>query len=320
MNTNPLVSIVCLTYNEEEFVRETIEGFLMQKCNFMYEVLVYDDASTDTTPLILQEYAQKYPNIFRLTLYKENNFQKGTPFYGLRMSFNDAKGKYIALCEGDDYWTDPFKLQKQVDFLEQNPEYGLCCTRYRWYFQDEDRFSDSDQYEGMPDLQDGTPGMEINQSNYFSIGKLPQVHTVMYRTDILPLEHYYFRLRNIQDDAMFYCMVQETKFWVMNVMTGIYRKQVKNSVTTKTPGYKHCQMLYDIFSDIYQYNPTEELRSVCKTWIESANYSYIKFEKNREFKHLKMCWNEYRKYTYTSKEYFKFWRRTLRASILHIIK
>lgn len=131
MNTKPLVSIVCLTYNEEQFVRDTFDNFLSQKTTFPFEILVYDDASQDSTPDIIREYAAKYPDIFRVTLYKENNFKKGLGFYGLRVGFNEAKGKYIAYCEGDDYWCDDHKLQKQVDFLESQPEYNVCAHETR---------------------------------------------------------------------------------------------------------------------------------------------------------------------------------------------
>lgn len=127
MTCEPLVSIVCLTYNEEQFVRDTFDNFLSQKTTFPFEVLVYDDASQDSTPEIIKEYATKYPDVFRVTLYKENNFKKGLGFYGLRVGFNEAQGKYIAYCEGDDYWCDDLKLQKQVDFLESHPEYEVCA-------------------------------------------------------------------------------------------------------------------------------------------------------------------------------------------------
>ena len=127
MNTKPLVSIVCLTFNEEEFVRDTFDNFLSQQTSFPFEVLVYDDASQDATPQIIQEYVNKYPDIFKATLYTENNFKKGLGFLGLRVGFQEAQGKYIAYCEGDDYWCDNLKLQKQVDFLESHPEYEVCA-------------------------------------------------------------------------------------------------------------------------------------------------------------------------------------------------
>lgn len=128
MNTStPLVSIICLTYNEQEFVRDTFDSFLSQRTNFSFEILVFDDASTDNTPKIIQEYFNKYPDIFKITLYEENNFKKGLGFYGLRVGFSEARGKYIAYCEGDDYWCDEYKLQKQVDFLESNKQYEVCA-------------------------------------------------------------------------------------------------------------------------------------------------------------------------------------------------
>ena len=127
MNTKPLVSIVCLTFNEEMFVRDTFDNFLSQQTTFPFEVLIYDDASQDSTPQIIQEYVDRYPNIFKATLYSENNLKKGLGFLGLRVGFQEAKGKYIAYCEGDDYWCDNYKLQKQVDFLESHPEYEVCA-------------------------------------------------------------------------------------------------------------------------------------------------------------------------------------------------
>lgn len=119
------VSISCITYNHEKFIRQCIEGFLMQKTNFPIEILIFDDASTDGAQQIIQEYASKDHRIITF-LQNENQWSKGK--YGLLdWLFPAAKGKYIALCEGDDYWTDPLKLQKQVDFLEANEDFTLCA-------------------------------------------------------------------------------------------------------------------------------------------------------------------------------------------------
>ena len=119
----PLVSICCISYNHEKFIRDCIEGFLMQETNFAVEILIFDDASTDDTQKIIKEYAARNVNIITF-LQTENQWQYKK--YGLiDWLFPSAKGKYIALCEGDDYWTDPLKLQKQVDFLEINPDYAF---------------------------------------------------------------------------------------------------------------------------------------------------------------------------------------------------
>lgn len=124
----PLVSICCITFNHEKYIRDCIEGFLMQNTKFPIEIIVHDDASTDGTAKIIKEYADKNSGLFSIILQNENQHSKGGGSIYARFVFPRACGKYIALCEGDDYWTDPYKLQKQVDFLEENPEYGLISS------------------------------------------------------------------------------------------------------------------------------------------------------------------------------------------------
>jgi glycosyltransferase involved in cell wall biosynthesis len=118
-----MVSVCCTTYNHEKFIAQTVESFLMQETNFRYEIVIGDDCSTDKTSEILRSFKEKYPDKIKL-IYPEKNL-------GAHLNtINSAKaceGKYIALCDGDDYWTNPHKLQKQVDFLENNPEYIICC-------------------------------------------------------------------------------------------------------------------------------------------------------------------------------------------------
>ena len=107
---NIKVSICCVTYNHENFLRQCLDGFVMQKTNFQFEILVHEDASTDGTEEIVKLYEEKYPNLFRCVYQSENQFLKQNTL--VNILFKMAKGKYIALCEGDDYWTDPYKLQK----------------------------------------------------------------------------------------------------------------------------------------------------------------------------------------------------------------
>jgi len=124
-NDNPLVSICCLAYNHAPYIRQCLDGFVMQKTNFPFEVLIHDDASTDRTADIIRGYEAKYPDIIKPIYQSENQHKKGTGILQ-NIVFPITKGKYIALCEGDDYWTDSCKLQKQVDFMEANPEYSMC--------------------------------------------------------------------------------------------------------------------------------------------------------------------------------------------------
>lgn len=127
----PVVSIICCTYNHEPFIRQCLDGFMMQKTDFSFEVLIHDDASTDNTAEIIREYELKYPDKIFPIYATENKYSKGIDIFS-QILLPKAKGKYIAICEGDDYWTDPLKLQKQVDFLERNQDYILCshmCDR-----------------------------------------------------------------------------------------------------------------------------------------------------------------------------------------------
>ena len=129
-NDSPLVSVSCITYNHNKYIRECLDGFLMQKTTFPIEVIIHDDCSTDGTKEIIEEYAAKYPNIIFPMFQKENQYSKGIK-PNWEFNFPRCRGKYIAMCEGDDYWTDPYKLQKQVDFLEANEDFSICFHRMK---------------------------------------------------------------------------------------------------------------------------------------------------------------------------------------------
>ena len=131
-----LVTIICTTFNQERYIRKALDGFLMQKTNFLYEVIVHDDASTDRTPSIIREYAEKYPHIIVPILQKENQFSKGV-WITNDLLLPMAKGKYIAMCEGDDFWTDPNKLQMQADIMEKYPECSVCVHSVRGISENE---------------------------------------------------------------------------------------------------------------------------------------------------------------------------------------
>ena len=124
----PLLTICCITYNHASFIHEAISGFLNQETSFPIELLIHDDASTDGTTDIIKCYQEKNPALIKTILQSENQYStRGFSFFADVL--NQAQGKYIALCEGDDYWADPLKLQKQVDFLEANPDFSICFHR-----------------------------------------------------------------------------------------------------------------------------------------------------------------------------------------------
>lgn len=125
-NTLPVkLSICCVTFNHEKFIRQTFDGFLAQKTNFRVEILVNDDASTDGTTEIIKEYHDKHPDLFKPIYQNINQYSIYKGGMNPRFNYPRANGAYIAVCEGDDYWTDPLKLQKQVEFLESNKNFIL---------------------------------------------------------------------------------------------------------------------------------------------------------------------------------------------------
>lgn len=125
----PLVSVYVVTYNQEKYLRECLDGIVMQQTDFPFEAIVIDDASTDGNLEIIKEYAERYPEIIKPVLLEENLWNQGiNKFFAVFLP--RAKGKYIAFCEGDDYWTYEGKLQRQVDFLEKHPDYSMCFHNF----------------------------------------------------------------------------------------------------------------------------------------------------------------------------------------------
>ena len=156
---NIIVTIRCLVYNHEPYLRDCLEGFVMQKTNFKFEAIVHDDCSTDGSANIIKEYAEKYPAIIKPIIEQENQYSKHDGSLKKIMDTH-TRGKYTALCEGDDYWTDPYKLQKQVDFLESHSDYTMCFANAIEHWENDStkfdkRFSNIEnrEYSGLEIFQ-----------------------------------------------------------------------------------------------------------------------------------------------------------------------
>lgn len=179
------VSVICVTYNQEKYIEQALSGFASQKTNFEIEVIVADDCSTDSTPEIIARFAKDYPNLFRQILRKKNLGVIGNNIDSLRQ----AKGQYIALCEGDDYWTDPLKLQKQVDLLDKHQDMALCFHPVEVLFE-----SQEEKNHIYPDPK-ASLSFTVEQ---LLKGNFIQTNSVMYRRqnydemplDIMPLDWY----------------------------------------------------------------------------------------------------------------------------------
>src|SRR5690554_346013 len=211
-NNLPLVSISCITYNHAPYIRQCLDGFLMQKTSFKIEVLIHDDASTDGTEEIIREYESQYPDIIKPLYEKENQWVKGRR--GSKVfNFPRAKGKYMALCEGDDYWTDPLKLQKQVDFLEVNPGYAFCfhsaevVTELDNIYQNFNVTLETRKYTGEEILRRWTvPTASVVYRNYD------------YRS--IPTDHRFL----FGDIILFLWLAEKGKIYCINESMSVYRR------------------------------------------------------------------------------------------------
>jgi galactoside O-acetyltransferase len=173
----PLVSVVCLTYNHKEYIRQALDGILKQRCKFRYEAIVHDDASTDGTAAIIREYAARHPLVIRPIFQNENQFRK-TGTYPMMPAYELARGKYIAECDGDDYWTDPHKLQMQADFMEAHPECSLCHHPY--LIQRGDALDRPSKEPPLDYTPDELIGMDLHG---YGIGSCARMYRNLFRTE-----------------------------------------------------------------------------------------------------------------------------------------
>lgn len=240
-----IVTIYSLCYNQECYVRQCLDGIVMQKTNFKFEAIIHDDASTDATADIIREYEAKYPNIIKPIYQTENQYSK-RDFSISKILKLHTHGKYIAMCEGDDFWVDPYKLQKQVDFLESHPEFSLCCNRIQKLYSHDDKYVD-DPF-----------GDRFSNNDYFYFNReenmrywYTQTNAVMYRLDCLNIDKSHFKYYN--DTHMNYFLLSNGNGCMLSFIGGVYRIHdggVFSSVTT----HARASLSYKIYKEIYQYS------------------------------------------------------------------
>lgn len=229
---DPLVSIVCITYNHEPYLRKALDGFLMQKTSFAYEIVLAEDCSTDGTRRICEEYAGKYPDIIHY-IYRDHNVGYNENEYE---AMSAAKGKYIAYCEGDDYWTISNKLQKQVDFLESHVDYSVCWHRCKHH--NVTTGEDKSDACGMI-LMEGAEGVDITTDTYFA-GWYTQPLTMVFRKDALDLRLYH-SYRHFRDMQQMYYVLKNGKGYLFAFEGGI-RNVHDGGIASKISLKRYCDI------------------------------------------------------------------------------
>lgn len=216
-----MVSIWCMAYNHENYIRQCLEGFVMQKTNFRFEAIVHDDASTDGTAAIVREYAEKYPDIIKPIFETENQYSKGNGALDRIMDEN-CTGKYIALCEGDDFWIDPLKLQKQVDYMDSHSECTMTCNRAKLFSVRDGKFI-GEKYcrESDGELN---PVDIINRTGLY----IPTC-SLMYRPEILKNYPDYCQNCNVGDYPLQITAAMKGYIYYFDKVMSVYRIDNPNS-------------------------------------------------------------------------------------------
>jgi len=228
----PLVSIACTTYNHEQYIAQALESFLMQKTAFPIEIVINDDASTDGTARIIKEYANAHANI-KAIFQKTNQYSLQKKPLGTYVLPN-CTGKYIALCEGDDFWTDPLKLQKQVQFLEENPDYTLCFHNGMVKFEDSGKTQPAiTNFKEEITIEDLIRYDHFREKGNFLVGPAPTASAVFRNGIVKQLPQWFFR--SMSGDMLLYIFLAEKgKARFLNEMMSVYRIHAGGVSSQKT--------------------------------------------------------------------------------------
>lgn len=266
MDYSVLVSVQCYTYNQVHYIAQCLEGIINQITSFPYEIIVHDDASNDGTVSIIKEYANKFPSLIRPIFESVNLYQRHDGELR-RVVDNMCRGKYIAICEGDDYWTDSLKLQRQVDFLESHEDYSMCF--HSAYVLNENNAAQYIHCES------------IEEKEYFTKDIFPQwiipTASVLFRHEVLNIRIKHPEKLCYNDIALFLSAAKIGRLWGMNKQMSVYR--INSGGVTQTgapPDYRawiaHEKCLRMNFPNIE--------RKMINRHISSYYYSLFKNDKS----------------------------------------
>ena len=282
MTGDPLVSIRCLVYNHEPYLRQCLDGFVMQQTTFPFEAIVHDDASTDGSAAIIREYAEKYPDIIKPIYETENQYRKHD---GSLVRIMDAamhpNSKYFALCEGDDYWTDPNKLQIQVDIMEADQSIGLVHTLARVYDQQSGTFNE--KFWGWP----------LNSFEDELIANRPVTLTTCFRKDLFFKARLYFQNHRDQhkiwkmgDYPLWLYMSYYSKAYLIEKPTGVYRLLTHSASHNPDPQKlaDFEQSAYDIrFFFANQFHYEHMLKTLATNLVSKMQGISMKYDQRIEY-------------------------------------
>ena len=283
-----LVSICCITYNHAPFIRKALDGFLMQqppscvpqgaKMNDWCEILIHDDCSTDGTTEIIKEYAAKYPDLIFPLYEKVNQYSQGKENVIDMYNYGRAKGKYIAYCEGDDYWTDSQKLQKQINFMETHIDYSVCFHCFKNYIINENTYIENTQPSQLIKQYGDIDGMDIDMGTFFR-GWFTQPLTMLFRVSM-----YNFDVRkkykHFRDMHEIYYLLKAGKCRLMNFDGGV-RNVHSGGISSAISRKQYCDISLPMDREFYWKTLDKGPK---KTYIETLDACIKEYSKNAKWK------------------------------------
>ena len=281
--SNIIVSICCLSFNHAPFIRKALDGFLMQeppscmpkdaKLSDWCEILIHDDCSTDGTDVIIREYAAQYPDVI-FPLYEEvNQFTRGGRGRMDLYNYNRAKGKYIAYCEGDDYWTDSYKLQKQVDFLDAHPDYSVCWHRCKQLLAHANQLYEDECGKILPT---DAEGIDMDMDTYFS-GWYTQPLTMVFRMSSFDFE-WRDRYKYYRDMHEMYHLLKAGKGYLFAFDGGVYVKH-SGGIASEISREKYCEVSLPMDGEFYWKTHAKGARKIYIETLDVCVRTYADSEK-----------------------------------------
>lgn len=281
---NPLVSICCITYNHAPFIRKCLDGFLMQKApsclpedakmSDWCEILIHDDCSTDGTTEIIKEYAAKYPDLIFPLYEEENQYSKGGAGKMDLYNYKRVRGKYIAYCEGDDYWTEPQKLQIQVDFLEDHSDYSVTFHRCKHL-----NVADGSMKDDECDLlfHNNDIGVDIDVDMFFRRW-ITQPLTMVCRTSMHDITLAY-KYKYYRDMHEIYHLLKEGKGYLFGFVGGmriVHQGGIASQISTE----RYCELSLPMDGEFYWMNKDED--GAKRTYLDTLQSSVCVYSKSNK--------------------------------------
>lgn len=280
----------CATYNHVYYITDALNGFVMQQTDFPFVCTIVDDASTDGEQDVIKKYMQEYFDLqdssvayekdtdyghvtfaqhkinkncyFAVIYLKENHYSQKKSKAPYLTEWMDTK--YIAVCEGDDYWTDPLKLQKQVGFLETHSEYDMVCSRFDHLIHETGEMLHQDLYDKI--IPPNVDGLEIKQTHFIDFAQ-PHPCTVMYRRGTLHDNDIIGKLKFKFDLPVYYCFLYKHRAWLMNEKMAVHTLH-QDSLTRQ--GYSEIWNMYLAYAEICQHVPNDTtIRRICASRYRS---------------------------------------------------